>query len=76
MNEITVAMGSIAAALIGLAIVAVLVSKQAQTPQVLQSAGTAFSAVIAAAVAPVTGAAGTTSTLGNLLSNSTGGWTV
>jgi hypothetical protein len=43
---------------IGLAIVAVIVSKQAQTPAVLQGAGTALAQVIGAAVSPV-GNAGT-----------------
>jgi len=38
----------------GLAIVAVLVSKKAQTPAVIQGAGTALSSIIGAAVAPVT----------------------
>lgn len=40
---------------IGLAIVAVIVSRNAQTPSVLSSAGSALSQVIGAAVAPVTG---------------------
>jgi purine-cytosine permease-like protein len=40
--------------IVGLAIVAVLVSQKAQTSQVLQGAGTALSAVINAAVGPVT----------------------
>lgn len=46
---------TIATAIIGIAILAVLVSRNAQTPQVLQSAGAAFSQSIGAAVAPVTG---------------------
>jgi hypothetical protein len=40
-------------AVIGLAVVAVLVAQKAQTPAVLQGAGSALSAVITAAVAPV-----------------------
>jgi hypothetical protein len=44
---------------IGLAVVAVLVSQKAQTPAVLTGAGTALSSVISAAVAPVSGS-GTT----------------
>jgi hypothetical protein len=40
-------------AIIGVAIIAVLVSNQAQTGQVLTSAGTAFSSVLGAALSPV-----------------------
>ena len=47
---------TIAAGVIGIAILAVLVSKNAQTPQVLGAAGSAFSNVISAATGPVTGA--------------------
>jgi hypothetical protein len=42
-------------AIIGVAIIAVLVSKNAQTGQVLTSAGNAFSKVLGAAVNPVSG---------------------
>lgn len=45
--------GGVIAALIGLAIVAVIVGKNAQTGSVLTSAGQALSGVIGAAVAPV-----------------------
>lgn len=48
----------IASAVIGLAIVAVLVSDRAKTASVLQAAGSAFSGVIGAAVSPVTGGYG------------------
>lgn len=41
--------------LIGLATVAVIVSKNAQTPSVLAAGGSSLSSVIAAAVSPVTG---------------------
>jgi PRD1 phage membrane DNA delivery len=41
--------------IITLAIIAVVVSRQAQTPQVLQAGGSALAAVIGAAVQPVTG---------------------
>lgn len=41
--------------IVGVAIVAVLVSKQAQTPQVFQSVGGALAGVIGAAVSPITG---------------------
>lgn len=49
---------SIITAIIGIAIVAVLVSKQAQTGSVLTAGGTAFSNVLKAAVAPVSGGIG------------------
>jgi cell shape-determining protein MreC len=49
-------------AIIGVAIISVLVSKQANTSGVLQSAGSAFSQVLGAAVNPVSNASG----LGNL----------
>jgi hypothetical protein len=40
---------------IGLAIVAVLVSKNSQTGSVIQSAASGFSSILQAAVSPVTG---------------------
>jgi len=46
---------SIAVAIIGIAIIAVLVSKQANTAGVITGAGQALSTDIQAAVAPVTG---------------------
>ena len=41
--------------IIGVALLAVLVSKNAQTPQVIGAAGSAFSNALATAVSPVTG---------------------
>jgi hypothetical protein len=46
-------------AVIGLAVVAVLVAQKAQTSTVIQGSGTALAAVIAAAVAPVSGSTST-----------------
>jgi hypothetical protein len=46
---------TIATAIVGLAIFAVLVSKNAQTPQVITSAGNALGSDITAAVSPVSG---------------------
>lgn len=46
---------SVAIAIVGVALLAVLVSKNAQTPQVISAAGTAFSGGLAAATGPVTG---------------------
>jgi|307.fasta_scaffold313458_3 hypothetical protein len=45
----------IAGLLIGLAIVSVIVSKQANTPDVVRSIGGTFAGIIGAAVQPVTG---------------------
>lgn len=73
MDNLTQAGLAIATAIVGLAIVAVLVSKQAQTPAVLGAAGQSLGYVIAQAVSPVTSGAGT-STVGNLLTNSLGNW--
>ena len=61
---------SVIAGVIGLAVVAVIVSQRAQTPQVLSSAGNALSAVISAAVGPVSG--GATNQFGSIGSGSTG----
>lgn len=44
---------TIVTAIIGLAMVAVLVSQRAQTGKVIQAGGTALSQIIGAAVAPV-----------------------
>jgi hypothetical protein len=46
---------SVGTAIVGLAVVAVLVSKNADTGTVVTSAGTAFATAIGAAVSPVTG---------------------
>lgn len=46
---------TIALAIVGLATVAVLVSKKAQTPAVIQAGGSAFSNALGIAEAPVTG---------------------
>ena len=48
-------------AIIGVAIIAVLVSKQANTSSVISSAGSAFSQVLGAAVNPVSNASGLSS---------------
>lgn len=49
---------------IGLAIVAVVLSRRANTPSVLSAAGGALSSVIGAAVSPISGA-GSGSSFGN-----------
>ncbi len=49
---------AVATAIVGLAIIAVLVSRQANTSGVIQSAGSAFATDLAAAVSPITGGSG------------------
>jgi len=56
MNSITEAVVTIATAIIGLAIIAVLVSRNAQTPAVIQASASGFNNALAVAEAPVTGA--------------------
>lgn len=63
MNEGVHALGAVLAAIIGLAIIAVIVSKNAQTGTVLTSGGTALASVITAAVSPVSGASSSLSPL-------------
>jgi PRD1 phage membrane DNA delivery len=46
------------AAVIGIAIIAVLVSKSSNTANVLSAAGKSFSGIVSAAVSPVTGGSG------------------
>jgi hypothetical protein len=49
---------SVLTAIIGLAIIAVIVSQRAATSSVIKSAGNAFSSAISAATAPVTAGGG------------------
>jgi hypothetical protein len=53
MNQVGPSIISIVGGIIGLAIVAVLVAKNAQTSSVIQGTGTALSSIIQAAVQPV-----------------------
>jgi hypothetical protein len=55
MGQIAPAVVAVIAGVIGLAIVAVVVSKNAQTPTVVSSAGAALAQIIGAAVSPVAG---------------------
>ncbi len=48
---------AIGTAIVGVAIIAVIVSRNSQTPAVFQAAGSAFSNALAVATSPVTGAA-------------------
>jgi hypothetical protein len=56
MNTMTEALVTIATAIVGLAIIATLVSKKSQTPAVIQASGSAFSNALGVAESPVTGA--------------------
>jgi hypothetical protein len=47
---------TILTAVVGLAIISVLVSRKAQTPQVIQSAASGFGNILGVAESPVTGA--------------------
>lgn len=58
MNDFWTGIVTIATAIVGIAIIAVLVSNNAQTANVIQSATSGFAADIAAAVSPVTGGSG------------------
>lgn len=58
MNRMTQEIGTILMAVVGLAIIAVLVSRNAQTSQVIGSAGSAFSNILRAATSPVGGGFG------------------
>ncbi len=54
-NELFTSLVSIGTAIVGVAIISVLVSRNAQTPQVINAAGNAFSNALGVAVSPVTG---------------------
>ena len=56
MSTFTEMITTIALAIVALAVVSVVVSKKAQTPQVIQASGSAFSNALAVAESPVTGA--------------------
>ena len=68
-NRIFADIMTIAVAIVGLAIIAVLVSEQADTGNVITKAGTAFGDVLKAAVSPVSSGGG----LASLPSLSSGG---
>jgi hypothetical protein len=57
---------AVLAGTIGITIISVLVSKNAQTPQVLQAAGQAFGGILQAATAPVSASGSPTFTLPSL----------
>lgn len=55
MNELMRQAGAIFAAIIGVAILAVIVSRQANTSQVLETGFKGFSTILGTALSPVTG---------------------
>jgi hypothetical protein len=58
MNQITTAVVTVLTAIVGVAILAVLVSKNSNTTGVLQAGGTSFASALNAALSPVTGSSG------------------
>lgn len=58
MDDFVKQLVTIATAIVGVAIVAVLVSKNANTANVISAAGSSFSQSLATAVSPVTGGSG------------------
>lgn len=71
MNGFYTALVTVLTAIVGVAIVATLVSKNAQTPQVISSFWGGFSQALGAATAPVTG--GGASGYGSIYSGVMGG---
>lgn len=64
MNDAMEKITTIAVAIVGVATLAVLVSKRADTSNVIKSAGQAFSSALSVAVSPVTGGGGVGSGFG------------
>lgn len=65
MNRTVESVVTIAVAIVGLATLAVLVSRNANTAGVISAAGRAFSGSLGVAVSPVTGGSGVGSSLPN-----------
>lgn len=74
MNKLTEGLVTIATAIVGVAILAVLVSSKSQTSSVLQSTGQAFAAALGAAEAPVTGGSTNSSLSSGMSMPAIGGW--
>lgn len=70
MNDITQAIVTILTAIVGVAILAVIVSRNSNTSGVLTAGGQAFAASLGAATAPVTGASSAFGTGGLNLASS------
>ena len=54
-ESLITSMVTVLTAIVGVAVIAVLVSRNAQTPQVISAGGSAFSQALSAATGPVTG---------------------
>lgn len=63
MNNIMEGVLTIAVGVIGLATLAVLVSKQSDTSNLIKSAGDSFGGILGVAMSPVTGSGGSTNFL-------------
>jgi hypothetical protein len=72
MNKIGEQLTAVLVAVIGVAILAVIVSKNANTAGVLQAGGQAFSAILGAAESPVSGGGVSSLNLSGLNLNPTG----
>jgi uncharacterized membrane protein YbjE (DUF340 family) len=57
-DQLITSVVTVLTAIVGVAIIAVLVSKNAQTSQVIGAGGSAFSQALSTAVSPVTGGTG------------------
>ena len=57
-DQLVTSVVTVLTAIIGVAIIAILVSRQSQTGAVLQQGGAAFSKVLGTALSPVTGGGG------------------
>lgn len=58
MNDLWAGVVTIAVAIVGVATLSVIVSKQSNTAGVISAAGSSFSGALSAAVSPVTGGTG------------------
>jgi hypothetical protein len=65
MNQFVQSLTTVALAIIGVAILAVIVSKNANTTAVIQSGSSGFSSALSTALSPVTGSSGAFGSLGN-----------
>jgi hypothetical protein len=72
MNSFLTSMVTVLTAIIGVAIVAVLVSRNAQTPQVLNSFWGGFSGALQTATGPVTGGQGPATLTNNSFAGQSG----
>lgn len=70
-GDFTPALVAVIASIIGLAIVAVVVSKNAQTSSVIQAGASGLASIIGAAVSPVSGSTG--NQFGGVNNSATGG---